>query len=306
MERHVELLILGAGCAGLTAGIYGARAGKEAVILERGIPGGQAARTAVIDNYPGVPGVDGVKLMQSMAAQAKDFGAEIISCEVQSLDARSRRVQTDLADFTADAIIIAVGADMRRLGIPGEGQFTGKGVSYCAACDGFFYRGKKVYVVGGGNSAGEEALHLADIGCQVELLVRRDSLRCEAHIAEKVLHSPAITVHFHTELAEICGDWALERVTLRDTKTGAVRTQEAQGSGVFIFAGYVPATGFLAGQVTLDADGYIVTDAHLQTSIPGIFAAGDVRQKSLRQIVTAVSDGAEAAFHACKFCADMV
>lgn len=306
MERHVELLILGAGCAGLTAGIYGARAGKETVILERGIPGGQAARTAVIDNYPGVPGVDGVKLMQSMAAQAKSFGVEIEICEVQSLDARARRVQTDSGDFTADAIIVALGADMRRLGIPGEGQFTGKGVSYCASCDGFFYRGKKVYVVGGGNSAGEEALHLAEIGCQVELLVRRGAMRCEAHIAEKVLHHPRITVHFHTELAEISGEWAIETVILRDTQTGAVSTQEASGSGVFIFAGYVPATGFLAGQVALDEGGYVVTDGNLQTSVPGIFAAGDVRQKPLRQIVTAASDGAEAAFQACKFCADVI
>lgn len=296
-ERHVELLILGAGCAGLTAGIYGARAGKETVILERGIPGGQAARTAVIDNYPGVPGVDGVRLMQSMAAQVKSFGVEIVSCEVLSLDAQARRVRTDLEEFTADAIIIALGANMRRLGIPGEGQFTGKGVSYCASCDGFFYRGKKVYVVGGGNSAGEEALHLAEIGCQVELLVRKGEMRCETHIAEKVLSHPAITVHFHTELTEISGEWEIESVTLRDTQTGEVRTQEARGSGVFIFAGYVPATGFLAGQVTLDGDGYIVTDGKLQTSVPGIFAAGDVRRKHLRQIVTAASDGAEAAFH---------
>lgn len=306
MERHVQLLIVGAGCAGLTAGIYGARAGKQVVILEKGIPGGQAGRTAKIENYPGVPDVDGVELMQTMVNQAKRFGVEIAGCEVLSVEPEQRRVVTDRDSFTADALILAAGARMRHLGIPGEAPLTGKGVSYCASCDGFFYRDKEIVVVGGGNSAGEEALQLAQIGSSVRMLVRRDALRCEAHIADKVLHHPKITVSFHTELREIVGMEQVEQLILRDTKTGAESTLDIPGCGVFIFIGYEPATELLRGKLELDENGYVVTDGNLQTSVPGVFAAGDLRRKQLRQIVTAAADGAEAAFQACKFCADMV
>ena len=184
--KHVQVLILGAGCAGLTAGIYAARAGAEVLILEHGLPGGQAALTWKIDNYPGLPGIDGVSLMQRMQSQAEACGAKILCTGVLSVEPAQKRVETEAGCFTADALILATGAVQRELGIPGEAEFRGRGVSCCASCDGFFYRGKDIYVIGGGNSAGEEALHLAQIGRRVYLLVRKSELRCDAAIRERV------------------------------------------------------------------------------------------------------------------------
>ena len=301
MERHVEILILGAGCAGLTAGIYAARAGKQVLILEHGLPGGQAALTAAIDNYPGLPGIDGVSLMEKMERQAVGCGGELLCVGVVSVDPAEKTVETEQGRFTADAMILATGAVPKRLGIPGEEKFRGRGVSYCATCDGFFYRGKDIYVVGGGNSAAGEALHLAELGKRVYLLVRKDALACDAAIRERLLCHPKIEVCYHRELVELRGEDTLEELVILDSETGTRTRVPAAGCGVFLFIGYRPASELFAGKLEMDENGYLITDEQLQTSLPGVFAAGDVRKKELRQIVTAVSDGAIAGFQACKF-----
>ena len=305
-ERNADILILGAGCAGLTAGLYAARAGKRMVILERGVPGGQAALPGRIDNYPGLPGIDGASLMQRLRQQACDAGAELICTDVRRVDPAEKRVETAAGDFTAPAMILATGAEPRRLGIPGEERFRGRGVSYCASCDGFFYRGREVYVVGGGNSAGEEALHLAALASRVHILVRGGSMRCDDATARQLRETPNLSVELHRALREIRGGEAIETLLIEDTASGAVSAVAAEGAGVFIFIGYRPASDLLAGALDMDENGYLLTDENLQTNIPGVFAAGDVRRKALRQIVTAAADGALAAAQACKFLQNMV
>ena len=304
--KHVQVLILGAGCAGLTAGIYAARAGAEVLILEHGLPGGQAALTWKIDNYPGLPGIDGVSLMQRMQTQAEDCGAKILCTGVLSVEPAQKRVETEAGCFTADALILATGAVPRELGIPGEAEFRGRGVSCCASCDGFFYRGKDIYVIGGGNSAGEEALHLAQIGRRVYLLVRKNELRCDAAIRERVLRQPNIQVCCRRELVEIKGEDTIASLVILNNETGEKTEIPAAGCGVFLFIGYRPASELVAGKLEMDENGYLITDESLQTSQPGVFAAGDVRKKQLRQIITAAADGAIAASQACKILSDMV
>ena len=306
MERHVQILILGAGCAGLTAGLYAARAGAETLILEQGLPGGQTALTAAIDNYPGLPGIDGASLMQRLEKQVKDSGAALLCTGVLSFDPVEKRVVTEAGDFTAEAMIVATGAEPKELGIPGEREFRGRGVSCCAVCDGFFYRGKDIYVVGGGNSAGEEALHLAEIGGRVRLLVRKGQLRCDSAIRQRLLAHPKIEILFHRELAEIQGNGKIEALLLRHTETGELTRVPAEGCGVFVFIGYRPATALFAGKLEMDQQGYLLTDENLQTNFPGIYAAGDVRRKPLRQIVTAAADGALAAVQACQYLKGML
>lgn len=306
MEKHVDILILGAGCAGLTAGLYAARAGAGVLILEKGLPGGQAALTASIENYPGLPVTDGVSLMQQLTAQAQNSGAVLLCADVLRVEPSEKRVWIEGGVFSADALILATGAVPRRLGIPGEAEFWGRGVSCCASCDGFFYRDRDIYVVGGGNSAGEEALHLAELGRSVTLLVRRDALRCDAAIAKRVLSHPKIRVRYQTELAEIRGGEQIETLVLRHTQTGLLETIFSPGCGVFLFIGYQPASELFAGKVALDEQGYVETDENLCTSLPGVFAAGDVRRKRLRQLVTAAADGAVAGFQACQFLSGML
>lgn len=306
MEKYVDILILGAGCAGLTAGIYAARAGRKVLILEKGLPGGQAALTAVIDNYPGLPGIDGVSLIQKMKQQAEQCGTEILCTRVLSVDLAEKRVITEAGAFSADALILATGAEPKELGIPGEAQFRGRGVSYCAVCDGQLYRGKDIYVVGGGNSAGEEALHLARLGRRVFLLVRKKELRCDAAIREQVLNHPKIQVMFHRALTEIRGRQTIESLVIQNTETGESTHVPAEGCGVFVFIGYQPASQMFAGVVETDEGGYVMTDEDLQTNLSGVFAAGDVRHKKLRQIITAAADGAIAGTRACKFLSAML
>lgn len=306
VEKHVQVLILGAGCAGLTAGIYAARAGAQVLILEHGLPGGQAALTASIDNYPGLPDIDGVSLMQRIEQQAVSCGTELLCTGVLSVDPAIKTVETEQGRFTADTLILATGAVPKELGIPGEDKFRGRGVSYCATCDGFFYRGKEIYVVGGGNSAAEEALHLAQLGKRVYLLVRKNALRCDAAIRERLLCQPKIEVCYHRELVQLQGEAEMESLLIRNSETGELTRVPAAGCGVFIFIGYRPASELFAGKLEMDENGYLITDERLQTSVPGVFAAGDVRKKELRQIVTAVSDGAIAGSQACKFLSDML
>ena len=246
------------------------------------------------------------RLMQQMEAQAISCGAEIRCTGVLSLEPSEKRAVTEDGTFTADALILATGAVPKKLGIPGEAEFRGRGVSYCASCDGFFYRGKDIYVVGGGNSAGEEALHLAQLGRRVFLLVRRNELRCDAAIRERVLSSPNIEVLYHRSLAESRGGDTIPSLVIQDTETGETALVPAEGCGVFIFIGYRPASQLFTGTLETDGQGYLVADEHLQTRLPGVFAAGDVRRKELRQIATAVADGAIAGSGACKFLSDML
>jgi len=303
MQRY-DLIILGSGCAGLTAGIYAGRARFHTLILENGSPGGQAATTNEIGNYPGVPDADGPALMERMLNQAKSFGAEFRTCSVHAvhLDGDWKRVDTAAGSFEARAVILATGAVPRKLGFEGEDEFRGRGVGYCATCDGFFFQDKDIFVIGGGNSAAEEALYLTQFGKKVTVLVRKDAFRAERSIVEQVLSHPKIEVQFNTELVRVWGDDRLKGAELKNNRTGEVATYtvlEEEGMfGVFVFVGYRPASELFQGQVELDEAGYIKTNEHMETNLPGVYAAGDIRPKELRQLVTATADGAIAATQA--------
>lgn len=305
MEQQLyDLIILGSGCAGLTAGIYAGRAQLRTLILENSSLGGQAATTNDIGNYPGVPDASGPVLMERMLEQAKSFGAEFQTSVVRSvqLEGPQKRVETSAGTFASYAVILATGATPRKLGFEGEDEFRGRGVGYCATCDGFFFQDKDIFVIGGGNSAAEEALYLTRFGKKVTVLVRKDAFRCEKAIAQKVLSHPKIEVKFNTELIRAYGDKTLKGAELKNNKTGEITTYtvpEADGMfGIFVFVGYEPASGLFQGQVELDEAGYIRTNEHMETSLPGVYAAGDVRPKELRQLVTATADGAIAAAQA--------
>lgn len=302
MERRmVDLIILGGGCAGLTAGIYAGRAGLRTLILEGGAVGGQAATTGEIGNYPGVPDADGPSLMERMLAQARDYGADFEPCTVKAVALREdiKRVETSAGEFAAHAVIIATGATPRKLGFEGEDDFRGKGVGYCATCDGFFFKDKDILVVGGGNSAAEEALYLTRFARRVILLVRRGEFRCERTLAQRVTRHPKIEVRFHTELVRAFGNERLRGAELRNNQTGETTLYtppEEDGTfGIFVFVGHQPATELFKGQVALDEAGYVKTNDAMETNLPGVYAAGDVRPKALRQLVTATADGAIAA-----------
>lgn len=309
-ERQYDLIILGGGCAGLTAGIYAGRSRLRTLILESVQPGGQAAVTNEIANYPGIPGISGPELTQRMLDQARSFGAELRLQEARQvrLAGEWKEVETDDGVLRARTVILATGAFPRQAGFSGEETFYGRGVSYCAACDGPFFRGRDIFVVGGGYSAAEEALYLTRFGKRVTVLVRKDAFRCAPSIAERVLSHPHIQVRFHTELAGISGSQAPEQALLRDVRTGETTVLQASpedGSlGVFVFVGRRPATDLFRGQVELDGNGYVRTNQRLETGIPGVFAAGDLRVKELRQLVTAAADGAIAAARAEQYLAE--
>ncbi len=291
-----RLVILGGGPSGYTAALYAARAGLEPLLLERLAAGGQMALTPLIENYPGFPdGIDGFTLGDAMRRGAEQHGAVSESTEVLSclLTESPKRIVTDSGEYLADAVIIATGAEHRRLGLPDEERLLGRGVGYCATCDGMLYRGKRVSVVGGGNTAVTDALYLAGIAEHVTLIHRRASLRAEKRLAEQLLAKPNVTVLWEREVVGLSGDTALSSVTLRSTKTGEDEVLEA--AALFISIGQIPKTSLFAGQLALDEAGYLVAGEDTVTSLPGVFAAGDVRTKPLRQIVTAVADGATAA-----------
>ena len=303
-QEIYDLIILGGGCAGLTAGIYAGRAGLRTLILENGVPGGQAATSGNIENYPGVPNTAGPELMERMLMQARSCGAGVQTCQVRSVALRRerKRVETGTGVFEARAVILATGASPRKAGFDGEEEFRGRGVGYCAACDAAFFRGKDIFVIGGGNSAAAEALYLARFGKKVTMLVRKDALRCEKVLEEKVRRHPGIKVQFHTELLRAWGDGVLKGAELKDNRSGETTkytVPEQDGTfGIFVFVGYQPASDLFQGQVELDEAGYIRTNENMETNLPGVYAAGDVRHKELRQLVTAASDGAIAATRA--------
>lgn len=299
-----DLIIIGGGPAGLTAGLYAGRGRLKTLLLERLITGGQVMTTEWVDNYPGFPeGVAGHELSDRMRQQAERFGTEIRSAEVTALRPGNPFHTVVLSDGSAivgRAVIIASGAQPRRLGVPGEKEFTGRGVSYCATCDGALYRDETIAVVGGGDTALQDSVFLTRFATKVHLIHRRDAFRGARIYQEKVLANEKIEVHWNTVVTAIVGQQAVEGVRIRNVLTGVEDLLPV--TGVFIFVGIEPITGWLGRDtVALDEAGFILTDDKMATSVPGIFAAGDVRAKFLRQITTAVGDGALAAFAAEKY-----
>ena len=305
--RKTKVLIVGAGPAGYTAAIYTARANLNPVLVAGLQPGGQLTITTDVENYPGfAEPIQGPWLMEQMAKQAEHVGTEIMYDLVTEVDfsARPFRAWTDGGvEFEAETVIIATGAQARWLGLPSEQKYQGAGVSACATCDGFFYRGKKVAVVGGGNTAVEEALYLTHHASHVTLIHRRDSLRAERILQRRLFENPKISVIWDHAVDEILGSGTPEVVTsarLENVKTG--HTREIEVDGVFIAIGHSPTTALFAGQIQLDDEGYIVTTpGTTETSVPGVFAAGDVQDKTFRQAVTAAGTGCMAALEAEKF-----
>ena len=299
--QQKELVIIGAGPAGLSAAIYAQRALLDAVTIEQESFGGQTVLTSEIDNYPGVPHTDGFTLSDTMRAQAADLGAQFSMDSVQSIshDPKSGlfTVAANGATYQTKTVILAGGATPRPAGFEGEQVFSGHGVSYCATCDGMFYRGKQVFVIGGGNSACEEALFLTRFAGKVTLVVRKDHLRAQAVVAKQIEENEKVEVRYLTSITAVSGDALLKTVTFRNNVTGEETTETYdEGSfGVFVFVGRNPASQLVEGLVERDANGYVITNERMETSTPGLFCAGDVRAKSLRQIVTAAADGAIAA-----------
>ena len=307
MSHVYDTIIIGGGPAGYTAALYATRAGMDTAILERMSPGGQMALTDIIDNYPGFPeGVDGITLGMNMQMQAERFGAQTIYEDVVSVDFTDPSVKTvRTADNTylARTVILATGANPRELGLEKERALTGKGVHYCAHCDGRFYKGKTVAVVGGGNSAVSDALYLSRVTEKVYVIHRRDSLRATKIYHEPLMKAENVEFVWNSEVTEILSDGRVTGVTVKNREDGSERRLDF--SGLFVSIGRSPATDFLQGSVELDEYGYIVADESTRTSIPGVFAVGDVRTKALRQVVTAVADGATAIHYAEEYLAEL-
>mgnify|MGYP000354174544 FL=1 len=296
-----DVIVIGGGPAGLTAGLYLARARYRVLILEKDDFGGQITITNEVVNYPGVGRTTGRALTQTMRQQAQDFGAEFLSAEAIGLDVHGdvKTVHTSRGDLKAFGILIATGASPRKLGFEGESEYAGRGVAYCATCDGEFFAGKEVLVVGGGFAAAEESVFLTTYASKVTVLVREQDFTCDAVVAAAAKNNPKIDVRYQVELQGVtAGQGGLREASILNRATGQTETwKPADGGtfGVFVFAGYVPATNLVRGVVELDDYGYVVTHGYLETSVPGVYAAGDLRAKNLRQVVTATADGAIAA-----------
>jgi thioredoxin reductase (NADPH) len=286
----------------ITAGLYGGRARLDTVLLEGALVGGQMITTDEIDNYPGFPkGVTGAELTALMEDQARAFDCQIVSEIAKTVETTGevKTVHTEGNTYGGRALILCPGTEYRKLGVPGEKEFTGRGVSYCATCDAAFFKDAKIVVVGGGDSALTEALFLRKFAREITIIHRRDLLRAEKIYQEKALAEPKINFLWDTVVKEIKGDQTVEKAVVRNVKTSEVR--EIPTDGVFLFVGVTPRTDFLRGTVDLDKWGYIVTNADCRTSVPGVFAAGDARNGFLKQIASAVGDGATAAFAAEKY-----
>lgn len=293
-----DLIIIGSGPAGLSAAQYGARANLKTLVIENGSTGGQVLNINEFVNYPGVfPAVSGVDFINTMVEQAKSFGAEILTANVSSIDKVKDLfvLKTDKGELKSYTLVIATGAAHRKLGIPGEKELTGMGVSYCATCDGPFFKNRKVVVIGGGDSACDEATYLATLASEVTIIHRKASLRAQKAVADKVLNNPKIKVIFNTVVKEIKGKYKVDELVLENTETKEESTLKADG--VFIFIGMIPQTD-LVEMLPKDEGGYIKTNENMETAIKGMYCVGDIRSKLFRQVVTATSDGATAAFSA--------
>lgn len=294
-QKHYDVVVIGGGPGGYTAGLYCARSGRRVAVLEKLSPGGQMATTGIVENYPGFEeGVDGFELGEKMERQASRFGVETVYAEVTAVDltASPKRIDSSEGTFWADAVVLATGAYPRELGLPGERELRGRGVAYCATCDGMFFRGKTVAVNGGGNTAVEEALYLAKLCKKVYLIHRRDSLRASA-VYRGALDEAGVEILWNSKVTALRRDERLTGVELEDVASGQRR--ELACDGLFVAVGRVPDTALFTGQAELDRAGYLVADETTRTSLPGVFAVGDVRTKAVRQIITAAADGAVAA-----------
>ena len=303
MSEIYDVIILGAGPAGLAAGLYAGRSRLNVLIIEKGQDGGQIAITDEIENYPGqiVEGESGPSLIARMTEQAEKFGAKRVSDMIKEveLEGEVKVLKSEKTEYRGKIVIIATGAHARPIGCKGEGQFRGKGVSYCATCDANFFEDFEVYVVGGGDSAVEEAMYLTKFARKVTIIHRRDELRAAKSIQEKAFKNPKLFFMWDSVVEELEGDDILQAMYVKNVKTGEVTKVEADPEdgmfGLFGFIGTVPNTKIFEGVIDMDERGYIKTDADMHTNIPGVYAAGDVRVKSLRQVVTAAADGAIAA-----------
>ncbi len=297
-----DAIIIGGGPAGLTAGLYTSRARLRTLLIELGVFGGQICTTEIIENYPGFPnGISGSELGQLMEEQAKKFGLETVQEEAIEVKIAGDRkvIKTHESEYFADAVIISTGTEYRKLGVPGEEEFIGKGVSFCATCDGAFFTDSSIVVVGGGDSALTEALFLTKFAKEVTIIHRRDALRATKIYQERAFANPKIKFLWNSVVQEIRGDKMVRSILVRNVKNNEVK--ELPVEGVFLFVGIAPRTQFLKGLVEMDEGGYILTNENGETNVKGIFAAGDCRKKLLRQISTAVGDGATAAFAVEKF-----
>jgi len=303
-----DLIIIGAGPAGLAAGLYGARARLKTLILEKTQVGGQIVTTDELANYPGAPeGTTGPSIIGRMADQAKEFGAEIKKDSVVDVDftGKIKKVKCEGEEYQAKAVIIAAGATPKKIGCPGEIELTGKGVSYCATCDADFFTDFEVFVIGGGDAAVEEAMYLTRFARKVMVVHRRNELRAAKSIQEKAFKNEKLEFIWDSVVEEIKGNGIVESIVLKNVKTGELSeycADEEDGTmGIFPFVGFMPLSDTFKGKVGMDAGGYIITDDDMKTNVEGVFAAGDIRVKSLRQVVTAAADGAIAAVTAEKY-----
>lgn len=301
MEKIYDLVIIGAGPAGLSAGIYAGRSKLDTLIIEKEKVGGQVNRTQEVLNYPGVRNGEGPKFVQEMKKQAEEFGAHFMQAEVIDtvLEGKEKIIKTHNGEIKARTVIIATGASPRKLGFKGEKEFTGKGVAYCSTCDGKYFKGLELFVIGAGYAAAEEAMFLTQYATKVTIIAREGRFTCAQSIADKVFAHPKIEVKFHTEILEADGDDKVNYAKFINNKTKEIfeyHAKEEDGSfGIFVYVGYVPSSELFKSQLEVNPQGYIITDENMATKIPGVYVAGDLRKKVLRQIVTAVADGAIAA-----------
>ena len=302
MDKTHQLIIVGGGPAGLSAGLYASRSKLDTLLIEKAVLGGQILNAEMVENYPGFPqGISGSELGALIAQQATKYGLLTIVAEVQGIEIRGgeKIVSTSEGQFKAKAVIIAGGSEYSKLGVPGEEEFTGKGVSYCAMCDGAFFRDQVVAVVGGGNVALDDALFLTRFASKVIIIHRRNQLRATRILQDRAFANPKIEFLWDTVVESITGGKLVREIRLRNVKTGKVLS--LQVSGVFVAVGLRPNTGYLKKLLTLDAGGFISVNAQMETGVPGVFAAGDIRAGSIRQVVSAAGDGATAAIAAERF-----